>query len=114
MQAGNTATETSPKRCRLRSRRMPRRTPSVPRLIRPLLGLCALLLLAPAAASAAPVEIDGSPLNVWTDENGSLQVNVDGYPSSEWFPQTTFDPTTSASIPNNVANAGFGIIVDPQ
>jgi hypothetical protein len=86
----------------------------VPRSTRSLLAAVAVLLLSPAAASAAPVEIDGSPLNIWTDEQGSLQVNVDGYPASEWFPQTTFDPITSTSIPNNVANAGFGIVIDPQ
>jgi hypothetical protein len=85
-------------------------------VLRPLLTICAIALLAPAAALAqtpAPTEIDGNPLNIWTDADGSIQVNVDGYPASEWFPQSSFDQTTSQSIPSQVANHGFGIVVDP-
>jgi hypothetical protein len=89
----------------------------VPRSIRPLLTLCAIALLAPAAAAhaqaPAPTELDGSPLNVWTDADGSIQVAIDGYPSAEWFPPSTSDPVTFQQIPNPVANAGFGIVVDP-
>jgi hypothetical protein len=88
----------------------------VPRLIRPLLIVCAVALMSPAAATAqapAPVEIDGNPLNIWTDENGSVQVNVDGYQSSEWFPPN--DPAASTIAPNSEANAGFGITaIDDQ
>jgi hypothetical protein len=88
----------------------------VPRSIRPLLAVFAIALLAPAGASAqttAPVEIDGSPLNIWTDADGSVQVNVDGYPASEWFQPSSFDPVTFQPVPNNVANKGFGLVVDP-
>jgi hypothetical protein len=89
----------------------------VPRSIRPLLTICALALLVPASAARAqtpaPVEIDGSPLNIWTDADGSLQVSVDGYPRSEWFPQSGSDPVTFAEVPSQVANAGFGLVVDP-
>ena len=56
--------------------------PLVPRSIRSLLTICAVALLAPAAAHAqtpAPTEIDGSPLNVWAGADGGIQANVDGY-----------------------------------
>lgn len=89
----------------------------MPRSIRSLLTICALALLAPAAAQAqapAPTEIDGSPLNVWAGADGSIQANVDGYSRSEWFPYVTFDPVTGNEAPNPVANAGFGLIVDPE
>jgi hypothetical protein len=91
----------------------------VPRSIRPLLAscaLCAIALLAPGGAAAqapAPVEINGSPLNVWTDADGSVQVAVDGYTSSEWFPPSTSDPNTFETIASPVANKGFGLVVDP-
>jgi hypothetical protein len=88
----------------------------VPRSIRPLLTLCALALLVPAAAQAqapAPTMIDGSPLNVWASADGGVQANVDGYTRSEWFPYVTFDPTTSGEAPSPNANAGFGLVVNP-
>jgi hypothetical protein len=89
----------------------------VPRSIRPLLTICAIALLAPATAAAqttAPVEIDGNPLNIWTDADGSVQVNVEGYPASEWFPPNSgFDPNTNLGIPSQTANKGFGLVVDP-
>ena len=88
----------------------------MPRSIRPLLTICAIALLAPATAGAqtpAPTEIDGNPLNIWTDADGGVQVAVDGYPSSEWFPQNSTDPVTFQSIPSQVANHGFGLVVDP-
>jgi hypothetical protein len=89
----------------------------VPRSIRSLLAICAVALLAPAAAHAqtpAPTEIDGSPLNVWAGADGSIQANIDGYTRGEWFPYVTFDPTTGGEIPNPAGNAGFGLIVDPE
>jgi hypothetical protein len=85
-------------------------------VLRPLLTICAIALLAPAAAAAqapAPTEIDGNPLNIWTDADGSIQVNVDGFTAGEWFPPSSFDQTTGQPIPNPVANQGFGIVVDP-
>jgi hypothetical protein len=85
--------------------------------MRPLLTICAIALLAPATAAAqttTPVEIDGNPLNIWTDADGSVQVNVEGYPASEWFPPASgFDPATSQSLPSQAANKGFGVVVDP-
>src|SRR3954453_13442612 len=96
------------------------RTPPAPRkvltVLRPLLTICAIALLAPATAAAqtpAPTGIDGNPLNIWTDADGSIQVNVDGYPASEWFQPTASDPVTFQQIPSQVANHGFGIVVDP-
>ena len=89
----------------------------MPRSIRPLLLICALALLVPAAASAqAPVatEIDGSPLNVWTDPTGSIQASVDGYGVGEWYPISITDPDTGNQIPDPNANAGFGLVVDPD
>jgi hypothetical protein len=83
-------------------------------LLRPLLTICALAALAPATAQAgiqAPVTIDGSPLNIWTDGNGSVQASVDGYPRGEWFPPSTF--SNGVEVPNPAANAGFGLVVDP-
>jgi hypothetical protein len=89
----------------------------VSRSIRPLLTICALALLVPVSAAhaqaTAPVEIDGSPLNIWTDADGSVQVNVDGFPRSEWFNPSARDPVTGQEIPSNVANAGFGFVIDP-
>jgi hypothetical protein len=88
----------------------------VPRSIRPLLTICALALLVPAAAhaqTAAPTEIDGSPLNVWAGADGSVQVNVDGYTRSEWYPPSTSDANGN-EIPSPTANAGFGLVVDPE
>jgi hypothetical protein len=89
----------------------------VPRSLRLLLTLCAIALLAPAAAHAqtqqpAAVALDGDPLNVYTTPDGSIQVNVEGAPLSEFYPQSAFDPNTSQSIPSQIANAGFGIMVD--
>ncbi|MEA2442509.1 MAG: hypothetical protein QOH76_3933 [Thermoleophilaceae bacterium] len=84
------------------------------RSLRPLLTFCALALLAPAAAQAgiqAPVMLDGSPLNVWTDGNGSVQASVDGYTRGEWYPPSTF--VDGNEVPNPNANAGFGLVVDP-
>jgi hypothetical protein len=89
----------------------------VPRSIRPLLAICAALLIAPAAAQAqtpAPTGIDGSPLNIWASGDGSIQANVDGYTRSEWFPYVTFDPETGNEIPTQVGNVGFGLILDPE
>jgi hypothetical protein len=89
----------------------------VPRSIRPLLTLCALALLVPAAAQAqapAPTMIDGTPLNVWASADGGVQANVDGYTRSEWFPYVSFDPTTGTEIPSPNANAGFGLVVNPE
>jgi hypothetical protein len=86
----------------------------VPRLLRPLLAILAIALLAPAAGHAGtpqPVMIDGSPLNVWTDEKGSVQASVDGYPRGEWFPPSTF--VSGAEVPDPNANAGFGLVVNP-
>ena len=86
----------------------------MPRCLRPVLSIIALALLAPAAAQAGtptPVMIDGSPLNVWTDDQGSVQASVDGYPRGEWFPPSTF--VSGAEVPNPNANAGFGLVVDP-
>src|SRR3954454_24949923 len=113
-----TATRRARARCTFCRPSGPKEGPSpVPRSIRPLLALCATaLLLVPAAAqaqSAAPTEIDGSPLNVWAAEDGGIQANVDGYTSSEWFPYTTSDPNTGEPIPSPVGNAGFGLLVDP-
>jgi hypothetical protein len=89
----------------------------VPRLLRPLMTLCAVVLLVPASAGAqtpAPTEIDGNPLNIWTDADGSVQVNVEGYGASEWFPPaSSFDPVTFEPIPSQVANKGFGLVVNP-
>ncbi|HEV7774470.1 MAG TPA: hypothetical protein VGO48_14410, partial [Conexibacter sp.] len=59
--------------------------------------ICVIALLAPAAAHAqtpAPIELDGSPLNIWTDGDGSIQANVDGYTRSEWYQFVTSDPVT--------------------
>jgi hypothetical protein len=86
----------------------------VPRLLRPVLAILAIALLAPAAAHAGtpqPVMIDGSPLNVWTDEKGSVQASVDGYPRGEWYPPSTF--VSGAEVPNPDANAGFGLVANP-
>jgi hypothetical protein len=88
----------------------------VPRSLRPLLAVCAVALLAPAAANAGtqpPVELDGSPLNVWTDGQGSVQASVDGYNVGEWYPPRTFD-ANGTPMPNPAANAGFGLVVDPS
>jgi hypothetical protein len=73
------------------------------------------MLLAPAAAMAgtppAPTMIDGNPLNIWTDSFGGVQVNVEGAPASEWFPQNGgFDPNTGMSLPSQNGNVGFGLI----
>ena len=89
----------------------------MPRSIRSLLTICAVALLAPAAAQAqapVPVEIDGSPLNVWAGADGSIQANVDGYTRSEWFPYVTSDPATGGEAPSPNGNAGFGLIVNPE
>jgi hypothetical protein len=85
-------------------------------MIRPLLMLCALALVLPAAAAAqqpVPTKIDGSPLNIFVSPDGSLQVNVDGAQGSEFYPPFGFDPVSGQSIPSQNANAGFGLILDP-
>lgn len=87
------------------------------RTIRPLLVVCALALLVPVAAQAqstAPTALDGSPLNIWASPEGSIQVNVDGYTDSEFFPFNGSDPNTGLPAPSQTANDGFGVIVDPQ
>jgi hypothetical protein len=78
----------------------------VTRLLRRIALLCAFALLAPAAALAqAPAtEIDGSPLNVWTDENARVQVGLDGAPGEFYPPGSDGNPTT-------FTNAGFGIVL---
>jgi hypothetical protein len=90
----------------------------VPRSIRLFLVLCtSAFLVVPAAAQAqapAPTAIDGSPLNVYASADGGIQANVDGYPSSEWYPYVGFDPITGTSVPSQVGNAGFGLLVDPE
>lgn len=88
----------------------------MPRSIRPSLALCALALLAPAAASAQTTDstvIDGSPLNTYVNADGGVNFNVDGYTSSEWFPYAGTDPTTGDAVPSPVGNAGFGLLIDP-
>jgi hypothetical protein len=87
----------------------------VPRSIRSLLTICAVALLAPAAATAgtiAPTEIDGSPLNIWVGGDGGIQANVDGYTRGEWYPYVSSDANGN-EIPNPSARAGFGLITDP-
>ena len=74
-------------------------------LARSLLVVLALAALAvPAAASAATVSINGSPLQIFTDSNGAVQVGVGGRLAGnyEFFPQFS----TSG-------NAGFGVVIDP-
>jgi hypothetical protein len=87
----------------------------VPRSIRLLLTLCALPLLVPAAAQAAstPTAIDGSPLKIYVDGAGSIQANVAGAPASEFYPPFGSDANGN-SIPSQTANAGFGLIFDPE
>jgi hypothetical protein len=88
----------------------------VPRSIRLLLTLSALALLVPAAAQAqapVPVAIDGNPLKIYTSADGSIQVNVAGAPASEFYPPLGSDGNGN-TIPSQTANAGFGMIVDPE
>src|SRR2546423_15703899 len=87
----------------------------MPRSLRPLLIVCTLALLAPAAAHAGVLPatmIDGSPLNVWTDPRGSVQASVDGYSVGEWYPPQSFDANGNP-MPNGSPNAGVGLLVAP-
>jgi hypothetical protein len=86
----------------------------VPRSAHLTLLLLALVLVAPGAAAAqapAPTLIDGDQLKIYASADGGIQVNVAGAPASEFFPQTSFDPATSQSIPSKNASDGFGLIV---
>jgi hypothetical protein len=66
--------------------------------------LLALALAVPASAVAQePTVIDGSPLKIFTDESGRIQVNVDGRDLNEFFPQSSA-----------IGNAGLGLVFDPQ
>jgi hypothetical protein len=58
------------------------------------------LLAAPAGASAQsePPSIGGTPLKIWADPTGSVQVDVDARPDFEFFAPNSFQP-----------NAGFGV-----
>jgi hypothetical protein len=60
-------------------------------MIRRALGplVVAALLSLPAAAPAAPVTLDGNPLNISTNETGQLQVRLDGETGGEFFPQSS-------------------------
>jgi hypothetical protein len=68
----------------------------------PLLAAATLLILA-VPASATPVTIDGSPLNVTVDEFGKLQAQFDGRDTAEFFP-----PSTPSG------NAGFHLSIFDQ
>jgi hypothetical protein len=80
-------------------------------LLRPFVLLFAIALLVPAAAAAQftppPPLIDGSPLNIWTNDAGQVQVALDGAPGEFFAPG-------SAEQPQATPNAGFGVIIDPQ
>jgi hypothetical protein len=89
----------------------------VPRSIRLLLTLCALSLLAPAAAQAqasTATAIDGNPLKIYVSGDGSIQTNVAGSPVSEFYPPYGGSDANGNPIPSQTANAGFGMIVDPE
>jgi hypothetical protein len=75
--------------------------------------LCALSLLVPAAAQAAATAIDGSPLKIYVDGTGSIQANVAGAHASEFYPPCCASDANGNPIPSQLANAGFGLIVDP-
>ena len=74
-----------------------------------------MALLVPAAAlaqTAEPVQIDGDPLNLWTNQEGSVQVSVDGYVAGEWYsPGPITDPITGNQGPNPNPNNGFGLVI---
>ncbi len=80
-----------------------------------LLLLLAIALCAPAAAlaqTAEPVQLDGDPLNLWTNQEGSVQVSVDGYVAGEWYsPGPITDPITGNQGPNPSPNNGFGLVI---
>jgi hypothetical protein len=80
-----------------------------------LLLLTLVALCAPAAAVAQepqPVQIDGTPLNVWTDQAGSIQASVDGFVAGEWhFAGPITDPITGNQGPNPSPNSGFALLL---
>jgi hypothetical protein len=111
------ATSAAPARYSCVCSRLPgRKEFHVPRSIHLLLTLFALALIAPAAAQAAstPTAIDGSPLKIYVDGNGSIQANVAGAPASEFYPPCCSSDANGNSIPSQLANAGFGLIVNPE
>src|SRR3954470_14925988 len=79
-------------------------------LLRQFALLLAIALLVPAAAAAQdaapPPQIDGSPLNVWTNGDGQVQVALDGAPGEFFAPG-------SAEQPGTTPNAGFSVVIDP-
>jgi hypothetical protein len=82
---------------------------------RRLLLAAVLALCAPATAlaqSPEPVQLDGSPLNIWTNQLGSVQVSVDGFLEGEWYnPGPVTDPVTGNLGPNPNPNNGFGLVL---
>jgi hypothetical protein len=81
-----------------------------------MLSAVVVALLAPAAGSAqspATATIDGNPLKIYVSADGGVQVSVDGAPVSEFFPPSAVDPSGNL-VPNQVANSGFGVIVNPD
>jgi hypothetical protein len=64
-------------------------------------ALCAVPSVASAGTPPVP-SIGSGPLKVYSDLNGSIQVNVDGRELNEFFPQSS-----------QTDNAGFGLAVDP-
>jgi hypothetical protein len=68
-------------------------------------ALAALAVCIPAtpalAQSGEPVALDGNPLNIFTDQTGSLQFNLDGQALNEFY-----DPDQTT------ANSGFGLLID--
>jgi hypothetical protein len=67
------------------------------------------VLLSAAPAQAADTVIDGSPLNIYANDNGQLQVGFDGSPTGEFF----LPSLSPASGGVNVAVAGTGMDGSP-
>jgi hypothetical protein len=67
------------------------------------IALAALLLAAPVTASATTGLLDGSHLDVYTNENGQLQARLDAQPGGEFF--------SPSATP---ANAGLNLAVQDQ
>jgi hypothetical protein len=66
-------------------------------------ALAAFLLAAPGTASAATGLIDGSHLDIYTNENGQLQARLDAQPGGEFFSPSA-----------NPASAGLNLAVQDQ